>query len=177
MEILRIYDYLELARRRLFDWVRPLDPGQYGREFPIGHRTLGRTLTHIMTSEWYYVERLEGRAVPPYDTWPVRAEAPPPFPALEAAWTAQAERTRAALGAPRDWHAPLEYRVLGDDGRPAIVTASASDIVTQLLLHEVHHRAQAMGMLRGLGAAIEDLDFNALMYRRRPAPDQGAPGT
>jgi uncharacterized damage-inducible protein DinB len=167
VEPLRTYDYLVLARRRVFDWVRSLDAEQYARELPMWHRTLGRTLTHIMSSEWYYVQRIQGRDLPPYEQWPIREEEPPPFAALEAAWAEQARRTRAALSAVRDWSADLEYRVTGDDGRPAIVTASAADIFTQLVLHEVHHRAQVMNMLRHLGVGTEDVDFNAMMYRRR----------
>jgi uncharacterized damage-inducible protein DinB len=169
MEPLRTYDYLALARRRLLDWVRPLSPDHYAREFPIGLGTLGKTLTHIMASEWYYVQRMTGAHVPPYDQWPIRHENPLPFPALEAAWSEQAGRTRAALGAAQDWNAELEYQITDDGGRRQIITASAADIFTQLAFHEVHHRAQAMSMLRQLGVAAEDLDYNTLMYQRRPA--------
>ncbi len=169
MEPLKIYDYLTLARQRILARVRPLSAEQYAREFPIGHQTLGRTLTHIMISEYYYVQRIRGRDVPPYEEWPIQQEAPPPFGALEAAWIEQAGDTRDALSAVRDWSAELEYRVTGDDDRAEIVTASAADIFTQLALHEVHHRAQVMNILRHLGVAVEDLDFNALMFNRRPA--------
>ncbi len=86
-----------------------------------------------------------------------------------AAWIEQEGRTRAALAGVRDWTAPIEYEVTTDAGQREIVTASAGDLFTQLVLHEVHHRAQAMNMLRQLGVGLEDLDFNALMYRRRPA--------
>ncbi len=170
MEPLRTYDYLQLARRRVFDWVRPLSPEDYARLFRIGLGTLGRTLTHIMISEWYYVQRMQGHAVPPDDQWPIQDHRPPPFAAIEAAWVEQAGQTRAALGAVRDWKAPLEYQVTADGGLPMIVIASPADLFTQLALHEVHHRAQAMNMLRHLGVAAEDIDFNALMYKRRPAP-------
>jgi uncharacterized damage-inducible protein DinB len=170
MEPLRTYDYLVNARGRVLGWVRPLSPEQYAREFPVGFGTLGRTLTHILASEWYYVQRMQGAAVPPYGQWSIRDDRPLPLAELEAAWTAQAGRTRAALRAVRDWSAPIEYRVTLDDGQPVIVTASASDLFTQLALHEVHHRAQALNMLRHLGVAIEDIDFNALAYRRRAAP-------
>lgn len=168
MDPLQTYDYLVRARQRVFDWVRSLDAPAYAREFPIGLGTLGGTLTHILSSEWYYVQRMSGRPVPPYVEWPIRHEEPPPFAALEAAWTGEAVRTRAALVAIRDWTTELEYRVEAEDG-PAIVTASPAEIFTQLALHEVHHRAQATAMLRQLGVAIEDLDFNAMTYRRRPA--------
>jgi uncharacterized damage-inducible protein DinB len=169
MQPLKTYDYLLLARQRLFEWVRPLSAEQYARSLPTWRRTLGGTLTHIMTSEWYYVQRIQKRDVPPYEQWPIREEELPPFTVLEAAWTEQAGRTRAALSAVRDWSADLEYRVTGDGSRPEIVTASAADIFTQLTLHEVHHRAQVMNMLRHLGVATQDLDFNVLTYRRREA--------
>lgn len=167
MEPLKIYDYLTVARHRLFGWVRPLGPEQYTREFPNWSRTVARTLTHTMTSEWYYMQRMQRRDVPPYEEWPIREEEAPPFTTLEVAWNEQAPRTRAALSAVRDWNASLEYRVIGDDGRPAIVTASPADIFTQLVMHEVHHRAQVMNMLRQLGVPTDDLDFNTMMYKRR----------
>jgi uncharacterized damage-inducible protein DinB len=169
MHPLKIYDYLTLARRRIFDRIRPLSAEQYLRQFPIGLGTLARTLTHVMISEWYYVQRMHGRDVPPYAQWPIRDEDPPPFPALQETWTRQAAETRAAIGAVHDWDGTLEYRVTSDDGRRIIVTASPADICTQLALHEVHHRAQAMNMLRHLDVALEDLDFNSLMFERREA--------
>jgi uncharacterized damage-inducible protein DinB len=70
----------------------------------------------------------------------------------------------------KDWERPIEYRVTDDDGQAKIVTASAADLFTQLALHEVHHRAQALNMLRQLGARIaDDIDFNMMMYARRDA--------
>jgi uncharacterized damage-inducible protein DinB len=171
MQPLRIYDYLERSRQRIFEKVRALSAEQYAQQFPIGLGSLDKTLTHVMTSEWYYVQRMCGRDVPPYETWPIREEDPPPFAALETAWARQAVDTRAALDAVRDaWDEPIEYRVTADDGRLMIVTASPADQFTQLVLHEVHHRAQAVNMLRHLGAgSLGDLDFNALMFPRRDA--------
>ena len=169
VEPLRAYDYLTRARRRVLDWARPLSAEQYGRQFPIGLGTLGRTLTHILICEWYYVERMLRHEVPPYEQWPMQDEKPPPFPALERAWTEQGERTRAAIAAVRDWNGPIEYRNTSDDGRPEIITASAADIFTQLVLHEVHHRAQVLNMLRQMEVRLEDIDFNAFMYTRRAA--------
>ena len=59
---------------------------QYAREFPIGRGSLARTLAHILGSEWYYVRRMEGQPVPPYDQWEIREEQAPAFGALEAEW-------------------------------------------------------------------------------------------
>jgi uncharacterized damage-inducible protein DinB len=166
MEPLKTYDYLTLARQRVFEWVRPISAEDYAREFPIGRGTLGRTLTHILISEWYYVQRIQETAVPPYKHWPIQDENPPPFATLESTWKEQAARTRAALSAVRDWQTDLEYQVT-DEGRQIFVTASPADIFTQLVLHEVHHRAQAMSILRHLGVVVGDIDFNTLMYKLR----------
>ena len=173
MDPLRIYDYLTLARQKVFDCVRPLSVEQYGSVLPIGLGTLGRTLTHIMICEWFYVQRIEERVVPPYDQWPIQDEKPPPFTVLEPTWIEQAKQTQAALTAVRDWDAAIEYRTLSDDDDdpPKIVTTCAADLFTQLMMHEVHHRAQALNILRQLGVAIEDIDFNALMYQRREVVD------
>jgi uncharacterized damage-inducible protein DinB len=124
----------------------------------------------MMICEWAYLERIQERALPPYDEWVIQDEDPPPFLELEAAWIAQAERARNELGAVSDWRREIDYRTTDDAGRPMIVSASPADIFTQLALHEVHHRAQVMVILRRLGVQIEDIDFNTLTYLRRPAP-------
>jgi uncharacterized damage-inducible protein DinB len=167
MDPLKIYDYLILTRKRVFDWVRPLSAEQYSRKFPTWSRTLGETLTHVMICEWMYIERMQQREVPPYDEWPIQDEKPPSFAVLESTWTEQGARIREALGAVRDWSTELNYRVTRDDGRRLMITASPADIFTTLVLHEVHHRAQAMNMLRILGIAVDDIDFNAMTYKRR----------
>lgn len=165
----KIYDYLTLARQRIFDWVRPLSAEDYARQFPIGLGSIGRTLTHIMICEYAYVLRIEAKEVPPYEQFPFQDEKPPPLATLEMAWTEQAGRTRAVLAAVRDWDAELEYIARRDDRR-VHVTATRGDLFTQLALHEVHHRAQVMNILRQLGVTAEDIDYNYLMLKRQELP-------
>lgn len=167
MEPLRTYDYLTLARQRVFDWILALPSTDYMREVLPGQRPIAQIMTHIMISEGYYVLRMQGLPVRPYEEWPIKDESPPPFSELEASWAEQADRTRQALSAVREWGVELEYQVTEEDGRPAIITASRADIFTQLFQHEVHHRAQAMILLRSLGVSVGDIDFNTLMYKRR----------
>lgn len=168
MEPLRVHDYLTSARQKIFDRVRQLTEEQYTQVFSIGLGSLARTLTHIMICEWAYVQRLQRHELPPYETWPIQDEQPPPFSVLESAWTDQAEQTREVLRSVRDWNEQITYHVPWAKP-PVNVTASAGDLFMQLVLHEVHHRAQVMNMLRQLGAAVEDIDYNALMYRREQA--------
>ncbi|MDX2115196.1 MAG: DinB family protein [Planctomycetota bacterium] len=168
MDAVKTYDYLVIARKKVLGWARGLTPEQYGRRFAIGPGSIARTLTHMLISEWYYVERLEGREVPPYAQWPIRDEEPLGFAVLEETWGAQAPRTRATLAGVRDWDAVLVYDNTSDEGKREIIRATRGDIATQLVLHEVHHRAQVMNMLRQLGVTLEDIDFNAFMYGRTP---------
>ena len=44
-----------------------------------------------------------------------------------------------------------------------------ADTMARLVLHEIHHRAQAMNMPRHLGVPAEDLDNNELAYDWAPA--------
>lgn len=171
MEPLRVYGYLEKTRGKVFGAVRALGPGAWEREFAIGPGTIGRTLTHVMISEWYYIQRMLEREVPAYAAWPIRDEEPPALEELERLWSAQAAETRRALGVVRDWDAAHEYAVTQDDGKRMIVRSSPGEQFVQLVLHEVHHRAQVLNMLRQLGSSpLGDLDFNWQTFVRREEP-------
>ena len=168
LDPLAMYDYLALARGRILGAARALSPEQYQQQFPIGPGTLARTLTHILVGERRYVQRMLGREAPPDEQWPFRVESPQPLAALESAWSDQAAATREAIRQVLDWTAPQEYRDTDDDGRPVVIAATAAGQFVQLFQHEVHHRAQAINMLRHLGIGVGDLDFNTLMFERRP---------
>lgn len=167
----RIYDYLERSRQRILDAARPLIHEQWAQEFPIGAKSLRHTLTHLVVAEWYYVQRMNRADVPPYEQWELRDETPLEGEALERAWATQAKATRVAIAGVHDWREPFDYRVTDDQGRRLIVTATAADLITQLALHEAHHRAQALNILRHLGVTVvgDDIDFNAMMMPRREA--------
>jgi uncharacterized damage-inducible protein DinB len=61
----RSYEYLLLARARLFDRIRPLSQENYTREFPFGLHTLRATMTEIARGEWAFARRLREEALPP----------------------------------------------------------------------------------------------------------------
>ncbi|MBX3405730.1 MAG: DinB family protein [Phycisphaeraceae bacterium] len=173
MNPLRTYHYLVLARQKILDWSRLLSPEQHAQQFPIGLGSLARILTHIMICEWFYIQRLQGLAVPPYKEWPIRDETPPRFEIIEQEWKTIEAQTRAAIGSvdrAGEWGEVITYMAQRDDGKRVEVSATKGDILTQLVLHEVHHRAQAMNILRHLGVKVEDIDYNAMMYTRRELP-------
>jgi len=176
MNPLTTYEYLTTTRAKVLDAARLLPDGLYRRPFPFGLSTIASTLTHIMISEGYYADRLEGRDVPPYDRWPIKYESPPALGIVEDLWRTQAERVRGIVLAERDWTRPVSWVSFPDgQGRRSRIGTTSGGLLTQLALHEVHHRAQVMAMLKLLGgdlppgATVEDLDFNAWMFERRPA--------
>jgi uncharacterized damage-inducible protein DinB len=168
----RLYAYLWTTRGAMLEAVRMLTPEQYGRHFPFGLGTVGSTLTHLMISEWYYVERLDGRSVPPYAQWPVHYETPPPFAEVERLWREQMVRVRTLVDAQRDWDRRVAFDSFpNDEGKRFHVSMTAGDLFAQLALHEVHHRAQIMAMLRQMGGGVkplEDIDYGYVMFERRP---------
>jgi len=174
MDYVHVYDVLTQARERLFDWVRPLSQEQYTREFPFGFRTLRATLIETARTELFYRMRLRGEPLPPPppipETFPISETNQPTFADLERAWTEQSKGTRAALAETTDWNTLMRRRVL-EDGKVVVYTLSKGEIATQMLLHEVHHRAQAMAMLRQLGVPAQDLDYAGFVVRREEYPE------
>ncbi len=157
----RIYDVHTQARQKLFDRIRPLSQEEYTREFPFAHRTLRATMLEIAMTEWWLATRLREEPMPRPFVWeelPINERAHPTFADLERAWAELVPQTRATLAGLTDLDQVIETRMYGRK-RMRTLRARRGDVATQLLLHEVHHRAQAMAMLRHLGVGAQDLDF------------------
>jgi uncharacterized damage-inducible protein DinB len=177
MEYVHVYDVLTQARQRLFDWVRPLSQEQYTQRFPFGMGSLRTTLIEIARVELVYGMRLREEPLPPPplpDTFPIGETKQPTFADLEKVWTEQAKHTRATLAATKDWTRTVPRRFEQGD-KIVITTASKADIATQMLMHEVHHRAQVMAMLRQFGVEAQNLDYIGFAARREEYPKDKAP--
>jgi uncharacterized damage-inducible protein DinB len=177
MEYAHVYDVLTQARGRLFGWIRPLSQEQYTQRFLIGLHTLRATLIEIARVELLYAMRLREEPVPPPPLpadWTVSETRQPTFADLEQLWTAQAPRTRATLAGTTDWTKTVTRRY--EQGDKVIVqTVGKGEIAVQMLMHEVHHRAQAMAMLRQLGVEAQNLDYIGFVARREEYPKDEAP--
>ncbi len=158
------YEYLALAREKLFGWVGRLPYEQYVQEFPIGLGSIRATLVHMASAEWAYVRRLRNDPVPPPHERPFAQYATTEFAPLEQAWREQADQTRQVLRAVMDWSQPVVYTATSGD-RVRRYRTTAAGIAAQLLFHEIHHRAQVMAMLRQLGVPVESLDYSQLMFQ------------
>lgn len=166
VDVLRLFDYLATARRQVLGWVGAQPPGVYTQPFPVGHRSIRATLLHIAAAEWAYVERLAGRDHPLSES-PFTEETLPTFEPLAGAWEQQAARTRAAINSLGDVRRPVEF-ISRAGPVPMRVRATAAEIVLHMALHEMHHRAQVMAMLRQVGVKAENLDYSILAFTRTP---------
>jgi uncharacterized damage-inducible protein DinB len=169
MKFSQAYDALTQARTRLFDWIRPLSQEQYTQQFPFGLKTLRRTMIEIAEVEWMYTTRLNEQEVPSQAEWPISEERQPTFAELEAVWAKQVPWVRSTLAGITDWEKEIERRV-ADGGKTRVLTVTKAEAATQLLLHEVHHRAQAMAMLRQMGVEAQNLDYIQFVRRVREEP-------
>jgi uncharacterized damage-inducible protein DinB len=174
MNFVRVYDILNAARQRLFGWVRPLSQEEYTQQFPFGLHTLRATLIEIARVEHFYGKRLREEPVPTWDDYPISETRQPAFGDLERVWTALAGETQATLAGITDWNHTVTRRI--DQADKIIVsTATKADLATQLLFHEVHHRAQAMAMLRQLGIEAQNLDYMQFAAKREEFPKDALP--
>jgi uncharacterized damage-inducible protein DinB len=177
MNYVRVYDVHTQAREKLFDWLRPLSQEQYVRSFPFGLHTLQTTMVELAGTELWLAMRIRADRFPEpfsWDEWPIREATCPTCADVEAVWRKQAPETRAALAAISDPERVVETRLIGPR-RTAVYTARQGDLATQLLLHEVHHRAQAMAMLRQFGVEAQDVDY--IGYVQEVRREDREPGT
>jgi uncharacterized damage-inducible protein DinB len=165
-DLVQYFDYLCLAREKLFGWVRSQPAQVYTRSFPVGLGSISATLVHTARSQWAYTQWLCGRNVTQADN-PLQMDKQPEFEQLVATWTGMNPQTRQVLagfdrGRRIEWtpsliKPPIRIRITG------------GILAGQLLFHEMHHRSQVMTMLRHVGVAAENLDYAVLMSEPPPA--------
>ncbi|HLE77714.1 MAG TPA: DinB family protein [bacterium] len=156
------YEYLVEARSRVLERVRALPHARFTQRFPFGHGSIRATVVHIADTEWWYTSMLRG--VPaPEERSPFRHFSRTGLPPLEAAWRDLAVWTARALKEETDWDRPVEDWWTTKRWKRGVKT-TAGGVATQLLFHEIHHRAQVMAMLRPLGAPLQGLDYSLLKW-------------
>ncbi len=130
------------------------------RPIEMGLGSLRRTLLHICNGETVWLRRWRGETETP---WPSEAELVEPRELRERLGKHAIERDAyLATLIDSDLLRDVTYR----DSRGSLFTAARGDMVVQGITHSLHHRAQAVNMLRQLGAGLVELDY--MMHRRRP---------
>jgi uncharacterized damage-inducible protein DinB len=153
--------YNDWANGRLLQAAVALTDELLDRPFEMGRGTLRKTLLHIAVAEHVWVQR-----------WKAKVEVPWPNEDEPVGIAAMGERLRATqkdrdgfLATLKD--ADLSRIVTYRDSLGSLYTAALGDMLLQLCTHSAHHRAQAVNMLRRLGAQAPELDY--MYWVRKPA--------
>lgn len=160
--------YCDWANERILERAAALSAAQLDQPQEMGLGSLRRTLRHILAGEDVWLQRWQETRDAP---WPNEQEA------LELgelrqrfAQTRQARDAWLAQQAPEAALRGLVYR----DSRGTLFHTSLGDMWLQMCVHSMHHRAQAMNMLRVLGAAAPPPGLDYLFFRLQmpaaPAP-------
>ncbi len=137
--------------------------------------TIMKTLNHILTVDWYYIDALlgEGRGRRVFDPEEPFAELEPLAAAQRAAdmkLLAFVERIEAEA------RLDLEVRL---ERRDHVQVETAGDVLLHLLQHQIHHRGQVHAMLAGTPVPPPQLDefflAEELPLRRRELEELGLP--
>jgi uncharacterized damage-inducible protein DinB len=170
----RLLAYSDWANERLLEASGPLGDEQLDRGMEIGPGSLRRTLLHIWAGEDVWLRRWMGKVE---TKWPSEGEKVSVGGLEErfrATWRARGEffegldwgEVSAESGARR----PLSAAAGGTDGtlervqtyrdsKGSLFTATLGDMLMQGCVHSIHHRAQAVNILRRLGATAPELDY------------------
>jgi uncharacterized damage-inducible protein DinB len=153
--------YNDWADSRLLEASGPLSDEQLDRGFDMGPGSLRRTLIHIWAGESVWLARWMGKAE---TRWPDEAERLPLAEIQRRFGATWVERARfLATLADADLAREQVYR----DSKGSLFRAKLGNMLIQGVTHSLHHRAQAVNMLRHVGAGLVELDY--MMWERRPA--------
>jgi uncharacterized damage-inducible protein DinB len=153
--------YSEWANDQLLRASAGLSDEQLDQPFEMGRGTLRKTLLHIWAGESVWLARWQGRTETPWPDEEQKAD----VPNIDERFR-QVYSERAAFLATlkdTDFARVVTYR----DSKGSLYKAALGDMLMQGIIHSIHHRAQAVNMLRQLGAAAPDVDY--MYWVRKPA--------
>ena len=159
--MLYFYRYGDWAFGQLLDAADRLDDEQLDRRFDIGPGTLRLALLHIHDAEHWWCGCWTADVPLPEE------DAPESTPLAEL--RAQFDETRRVRNAflEENNEAALQRVTSATLPSGTKVTFRIGETILQLCGHGTHHRAQAVNMLRRLGAKPPELDY--MMWVRKPA--------
>ncbi len=160
------FKYNDWANEVVFTAASGLNVDAMDRPIEMGPGSLRKTLFHIYAGEFVWLKRWKGEA----DTKWLNESDPLGVGTLAASLKSTSAERNAFLESLRAEDLPRPQRYL--DSKGSYFTAPLGGMVHQLLFHSAHHRAQAVNMLRQVGAVAPELDY---MTKIREADKSAAP--
>ncbi|MFN0136647.1 MAG: DinB family protein [Phycisphaerae bacterium] len=153
--------YNDWADEQILAAAESLDDARLDQAIDVGRGTLRRVLIHTWAGEHVWVQRWQGKSE---TKWPDESAAVTIADLRErfrAAWRERDAFLATLSGA--DIEREVSYR----DSRGSMFRASLHDMIRQMVVHSIHHRAQIVNILRRLGTSAPELDY--MMHARVPA--------
>ena len=148
-----IFDYGDRANEQIIAASCELSNDQLDQGFDMGRGTLRKTLIHILAGEHVWLLRWKGQADAP---WLDEDAAMPVADIARDLRQTSVDRT-AFLESIDDGDLNRTMRYL--DTVAGYFTAILGDMIVQGLVHSIHHRAQAVNMLRRVGVEPPEIDY------------------
>ncbi len=148
-----LFNYSDRANDQLIEASSGLNDDQLDRAIQMGRGSLRKTLLHIWAGEHVWLLRWKGQADTP---WPDEETATPVVEIardLHQTWKDRNEFLESTI----DGNLCRSMRYL--DSVAGYFTATLGDMILQGLVHSIHHRAQAVNMLRQLGVEPPEVDY------------------
>lgn len=157
--IRRILEYSDWSNEQVLTAAARLGDAQLDQAFDMGPGSLRKTLIHIYNGEAVWLERWKQRE----PRWPSESE-PTSVSSLADQFAALYRDRDAFLGTLPSGQLAREqvYR----DSKGSRFAATLGDMLMQGCNHSIHHRAQAVNMIRRLGGGLVELDY--MMRIRKP---------
>lgn len=160
-EIRILFDYNSWANHRSLEACAPLTAEQFTRHLGSSFPSVRDTLAHIMSGEWVWLERFQGRSpsVMPKDVY---AE----LPALRARW-AEIENNLISFVrglTQADLDRVMEYKTMNF----GVYKNPMWQSLQHLANHGTYHRGQITTLLRQLGATAISSDIMHFYRERSP---------
>ncbi len=148
-----LFNYSDRANGQLIEASSGLTDDQLDRAFPMGRGSLRKTLLHIWAGEHVWLLRWKGQADTP---WP---DENVPTPVTVIARDLNQTSTDRDVFLDSLDESNLRQQMWYLDSVAGYFQATLTDMLLQGLVHSIHHRAQAVNMLRQLGIEPPEVDY------------------
>jgi len=152
-DILDLYDYTEWANERIAAALLTLPTETFNRFWGGSHPSLRDAFSHIVASEWAWLERWNGMNPKEPPKWMDGTEAVPLVEEMRRVNSRRAAYLRGLTDG--DLNATLTFTFMS--GKPG--AHRLSDLLVHVANHSTYHRGQVASMLRQAGVVPASTDF------------------
>ena len=159
----QLYDYNVWANGLILKFSEQLPEEQFTQESSHSHGSIRDTLVHVMSAEWVWRERMQGR---PIDLAAARDDLDPgKFPTVEKLyhrWFDEELAMRNFMGDLSEDGFQGSFKYIRSSGQE--VEDTIADILAHVVLHGMQHRSEVAAVLTEFGFSPGNLDYYTYLH-------------